>query len=54
MVRGMIARVFPRRTKATPQDDYTFTDEPGLFVPEDITEQDFRRVHAVIREARAK
>jgi hypothetical protein len=54
VVRGMIARVFPRRTKATPQDDYTFTDEPGLFVPEDITEQDFRRVHAVIREARAK
>lgn len=34
----MIARVFPRRTKATPQDDYTFTDEPGFFVPEDITE----------------
>lgn len=34
----MIARVFPRRTKATPQDDYTFTDEPGLFVPDDITE----------------
>ncbi len=38
MVRGMIARVFPRRTKATPQDEYAFTDEPGLFVPEDITE----------------
>ena len=38
MVRGMIARVFPRRTKATPQDEYTFTDEPGLFVPEDIDE----------------
>lgn len=34
----MIARVFPRRTKATPQDEYTFTDEPGLFVPEDISE----------------
>lgn len=34
----MIARVFPRRTKATPQDDYAFTGAPGLFIPEDITE----------------
>lgn len=34
----MIARVFPRRTKATPQDDYSFTGVPGLFIPEDITE----------------
>jgi hypothetical protein len=34
----IIARVFPRRTKATPQDDYAFIGLPGLFVPEDITE----------------
>lgn len=34
----MIARVFPRRTRATPIDEYAFYDEPGLFVPEDITE----------------
>lgn len=25
-----IARVFPRRTQATPTDALTFTDEPGL------------------------
>lgn len=29
-----IIRVFPRRTKATPTDDYAFYSEPGLFVPE--------------------
>ena len=34
----MIARVFPRRTKATPTDDYAFVGSPGLFIPEDITE----------------
>lgn len=34
----MIARVFPRRTKATPVDDYAFVGEPGLFIPDDITE----------------
>ncbi|MCL5103035.1 MAG: hypothetical protein M1133_02815 [Armatimonadetes bacterium] len=28
-----IARVFPRRTKATPVDDLAFYDEPGLFPP---------------------
>ena len=28
-----IARVFPRRTKATPIDELAFTDEPGLFPP---------------------
>lgn len=33
-----IARVFPRRTKATPVDDYAFIGAPGLFVPEDIDE----------------
>jgi hypothetical protein len=33
-----VARVFPRRTKATPVDDYAFVGEPGLFIPEDITE----------------
>lgn len=29
-----IARVFPRRTKATPTDDLAFTGPPGLFLPE--------------------
>lgn len=29
-----IIRVFPRQTKATPDDDYAFVGEPGLFVPE--------------------
>ncbi len=28
-----IARVFPRITKATPKDDYTFFDAPGMFLP---------------------
>ncbi len=34
----MIARVFPRRTKATPVDLYSFHTEPGWFIPDDITE----------------
>lgn len=34
----MIARVFPRRTKATPTDAYAFVGEPGLFIPDDIHE----------------
>ena len=34
----MIARVFPRKTTATPIDDYAFVGEPGLFIPDDITE----------------
>lgn len=29
-----IARVFPRITNATPLDDYTFFDAPGMFLPE--------------------
>lgn len=29
----LIARVFPRRTLATPDDDLAFTDEPDMFVP---------------------
>ena len=29
-----IARVFPRITNATPNDDYTFYAEPGMFLPE--------------------
>ena len=29
-----IARVFPRITNATPLDDYTFFDVPGMFLPE--------------------
>jgi hypothetical protein len=29
-----IARVFPRKTKATPTDPLVFTDAPGLFPPE--------------------
>lgn len=28
-----IARVFPRITNATPNDDYTFFDAPGMFLP---------------------
>lgn len=34
----MLARVFPRRTSATPIDDYSFSGPPGLLTPEDITE----------------
>jgi hypothetical protein len=36
----MIARVFPRRTKATPADEYAFVGDPPLpcCIPEDITE----------------
>jgi radical SAM superfamily enzyme YgiQ (UPF0313 family) len=34
----VIARVFPRRTSATPIDEYAFVGEPGLFIPEDISE----------------
>jgi len=34
----MIIRVFPRRTRATPIDEYAFIGEPGLFVPDDIDE----------------
>ena len=33
-----VARVFPRKTKATPEDEYSFVGDPGLFVPEDVTE----------------
>lgn len=29
-----IARVFPRKTRATPLDELTFFDEPGMFLPE--------------------
>ncbi len=28
-----IIRVFPRQTKATPNDEYSFIGDPGLFVP---------------------
>ena len=35
----MIARVFPRRTKATPVDELAFIGDPGLFVDDmNITE----------------
>lgn len=34
----MIARVFPRKTNATPCDEYAFVGEPPLFMPDDITE----------------
>lgn len=30
----MIIRVFPRKTKATPTDEFAFVGEPGLFTPE--------------------
>jgi hypothetical protein len=33
-----ILRVFPRKTTATPEDEYVAIGRPGLFVPEDITE----------------
>jgi hypothetical protein len=36
----MLARIFPRRTKATPVDEYAFVGDPPLpcCIPEDITE----------------
>jgi hypothetical protein len=34
----MLARVFPRRTKATPDDEYAFVGLPPDKLPEDITE----------------
>lgn len=34
----MIARVFPRRTSATPTDEYAFVGDIPLFLPEDISE----------------
>ena len=33
-----VLRVFPRKTKATPEDDYVLIGDPPLFIPEDITE----------------
>ena len=33
-----VLRVFPRKTKATPEDDYALIGDPPLFIPEDITE----------------
>lgn len=34
----MIARVFPRKTSATPNDEYAFVGDIPLFLPDDITE----------------
>ena len=34
----MIARVFPRRTNATPTDDYAFIGEPPITLAQDISE----------------
>jgi radical SAM superfamily enzyme YgiQ (UPF0313 family) len=34
----MLARVFPRRTKATPDDAYAFVGLPPAKLPEDVTE----------------
>ena len=34
----MLARVFPRRTRATPDDAYAFVGLPPAKLPEDITE----------------
>ena len=34
----MLARVFPRKTNATPTDDYAFVGDPPLFIPDDIDE----------------
>jgi len=39
MSEPVVIRVFPRRTKATPVDDYAFIGEPPLFLP------DFEEVH---------
>ncbi len=33
-----ILRVFPRKTNATPQEDYVAICSPGLFIPDDISE----------------
>ena len=33
-----VLRVFPRKTNATPEDDYVAIGSPGLFVPNDISE----------------
>ena len=33
-----VLRVFPRKTNATPEDDYVAIGSPGLFVPDDISE----------------
>lgn len=33
-----ILRVFPRKTNATPEDEYVAIGSPGLFVPDDISE----------------
>ena len=33
-----VLRVFPRKTKATPEDNYALIGDPPLFIPEDITE----------------
>jgi len=38
MQKKRIMRVFPRKTNATPLDDYVAFDPPGLFVPDDIDE----------------
>ena len=37
-MQGKILRVFPRKTKATPDDEYVRIGYPDLFVPEDISE----------------
>ncbi len=34
----MVIRVFPRRTKATPVDEWSYIGEPDLFVPDNIDE----------------
>jgi hypothetical protein len=34
----MLARVFPRKTNATPDDQYAFVGDVPLFYPQDITE----------------
>ena len=34
MMSPKIARVFPRKTNASPEDEYSFFDAPGMFLPE--------------------
>ena len=33
-----ILRVFPRKTNATPEDEYVAIGTPGLFIPDDISD----------------
>ena len=50
-----ILRVFPRRTNATPLDDYVAIGAPGLFIPEDISEiHNIRAVFDMLKRQKEK